>query len=155
MGTTKMKKSTQDIISSLVILFFLITLTAQLGAIPEESSTYPKILMGLSYIMVVIQLIRNVLKYKNSELVETQALEQAKFLIPYGILVVVYLFLLNKIGYIFDTVLFCVVSLIGLRLKNKAVIVILPIVFTLLIYFVFSLFLSVILPRGSWISLNL
>ena len=155
MGTTKMKKSTQDIISSLVILFFLITLTAQLGAIPEESSTYPKILMGLSYIMVVIQLVRNVLKYKNSELVETQALEQAKFLIPYGILVILYLFLLNKIGYIFDTVLFCVVSLIGLRLKNKAVIVILPIVLTLVIYFVFSLFLSVILPRGSWISLNL
>ncbi|HJA71264.1 MAG TPA: tripartite tricarboxylate transporter TctB family protein [Candidatus Lachnoclostridium stercoravium] len=155
MGTNQIKKCTSDIISSLVLLFFLITLTVQLGAIPEESSTYPKILMGLSYIMVVIQLIRNVLKYKNSELVETQALEQAKFLIPYGILVVVYLFLLNKIGYIFDTVLFCVVSLIGLRLKNKAVIVILPIVFTLLIYFVFSLFLSVILPRGSWISLNL
>ena len=70
-------------------------------------------------------------------------------------MIVVYLFLLNKIGYIFDTVLFCVVSLIGLKLKNKAVVVILPIVLTLVIYFVFSLFLSVILPRGSWISLNL
>ena len=78
MGTNQIKKCTSDIISSLVLLFFLITLTVQLGAIPEESSTYPKILMGLSYIMVVIQLIRNVLKYKNSELVETQALEQAR-----------------------------------------------------------------------------
>ena len=78
MGTNQIKKCTSDVISSLVLLFFLITLTVQLGAIPEESSTYPKILMGLSYIMVVIQLVRNVLKYKNSELVETQALEQAK-----------------------------------------------------------------------------
>ena len=155
MGTTKMKKSTQDIISSLVILFFLITLTAQLGAIPEESSTYPKILMGLSYIMVLIQLVRNIITYKKSEVFETPVKAQLKFLLPYGILIVVYLFLLNKIGYIFDTVLFCVVSLIGLKLKNKAVVVILSIVLTLVIYFVFSLFLSVILPRGSWISLNL
>ena len=155
MGTNQIKKCTSDVISSLVLLFFLITLTVQLGAIPEESSTYPKILMGLSYIMVLIQLVRNIITYKKSEVFETPVKAQLKFLLPYGILIVVYLFLLNKIGYIFDTVLFCVVSLIGLKLKNKAVIVILPIVLTLVIYFVFSLFLSVILPRGSWISLNL
>ena len=40
-------------------------------------------------------------------------------------------------------------------LENKIVMIILSIVLTLLLYFVFTRFLSVILPRGSWISLNL
>lgn len=155
MNSNHMKKCTPDIITSIVLLGFLLTLTVQIGAIPKDSATYPKILMALSYTMVTIQLIRNVMKYKDSDIIKTQIKEQARILVPYAVLVLIYLFLLDKIGYIFDTILFCMVSLAALKLKNKAVIIILPVVLTLAIYFLFSLFLSVILPRGSWISLNL
>ncbi len=150
-----MKKCTSDIVISTVLLLFLITLTVQMGAIPKDSVRYPSILLGLSYIMVVIQLVRNVLVYKKSETIQTEIKEQVKIIFPYAVLIVAYLALLGKIGYIFDTILFSIVSLVYLKLKNKVVMIALSLVMTLLLYFVFTRFLSVILPRGSWISLNL
>ncbi|RGY97256.1 tripartite tricarboxylate transporter TctB family protein [Clostridium sp. AM58-1XD] len=150
-----MRKCTSDIIISVVLLGFLVSLSIQMPAIPKDSRTYPMILMVLSYIMVGAQLIYNLVIYKKSEIVESQLKAQVKVIFPYAVIIVGYLALLGKIGYIFDTILFCFVSLIYLKLKNKIVMVILSVVLTLVLYFVFTRFLSVILPRGSWISLNL
>ena len=150
-----MKKCTSDIIISVVLLGFLLTLIMQMPEIPKDSRKYPMVLLGLSYIMVAIQLVRNLLAYKNSEIVQSQLKEQVKIIFPYTVIVIGYLALLGKIGYIFDTVLFCIASLVYLKFNNKIVMIILSIVLTLLLYFVFTRFLSVILPRGSWISLNL
>lgn len=155
MNSNQMKRSTSDIICCLAILLFLVSLTVQLGEIPEESVTYPKVLLIISYIMTGGLLIYRIVKYKTSEVYETHIRQQWKILVAYFVLVLAYLFLLDKIGYIFDTVLFGIVSLIMLKTKNKVVVVLLPVILTLVIYYVFSLFLSVILPRGSWISLNL
>ena len=155
MNSNQMKRSTSDIICCLAILLFLVSLTVQLGEIPEESVTYPKVLLIISYIMTGGLLIYRIAKYKTSEIYETHIRQQWKILVAYFVLVLAYLFLLDKIGYIFDTVLFGIVSLIMLKTKNKVVVVLLPVILTLVIYYVFSLFLSVILPRGSWISLNL
>lgn len=155
MNQGHMKKSTPDIIIGVVMLLFLISLSLQMPSIPKDSRTYPALLMGLSYLMVIVLLIRGIVTYKKSEVVESQVKTQLKTLIPYGAMIVVYLALLGKIGYIFDTVLFCLVSLIYLKLKNKVVMVLLSLILTLILYFVFTRFLSVILPRGSWISLNL
>lgn len=150
-----MKKCTSDIIISVVLLGFLLTITMQIPEIPKDSKKYPMILLSLSYIMVVIMLLRNLLAYKTSEIVQSKLKEQVKVIFPYAVIVIGYLALLGKIGYIFDTVLFCIVSLVYLKFKNKVVMIILSLVLTLLLYFVFTRFLSVILPRGSWISLNL
>ena len=155
MNSNQMKRSTSDVICCLAILLFLVSLTVQLGEIPEESVTYPKVLLIISYIMTGGLLIYRIAKYKTSEIYETYIKDQWKILVAYFVLVLAYLFLLDKIGYIFDTVLFGIVSLIMLKTKNKVVVVLLPVILTLVIYYVFSLFLSVILPRGSWISLNL
>lgn len=155
MNSNQMKRSTSDVICCLAILLFLVSLTVQLGEIPEESVTYPKVLLIISYIMTGGLLIYRIAKYKTSEIYETHIRQQWKILVAYFVLVLAYLFLLDKIGYIFDTVLFGIVSLIMLKTKNKVVVVLLPVILTLVIYYVFSLFLSVILPRGSWISLNL
>ena len=150
-----MKRSTSDVICCLAILLFLVSLTVQLGDIPAESATYPTVLIIVSYIMTGGLLVYRIAKYKTSEIYETYIKDQWKILVAYFVLVLAYLFLLDKIGYIFDTVLFGIVSLIMLKTKNKVVVVLLPVILTLVIYYVFSLFLSVILPRGSWISLNL
>lgn len=155
MNQNHMKKSTPDIIIGAVMLLFLISLSVQMPAIPKDSRTYPAILMGVSYLLVIILFLRGIFTYKKSEVVESQVKSQLKILIPYGTLIVIYLALLGKIGYIFDTVLFCLVSLIYLKLKNKVVMLVLSLALTLILYFVFTRFLSVILPRGSWISLNL
>ena len=66
----------------------------------------------------------------------------------------VYLFLMGKIGYIASTVVFMVASLLYLKLKNKIVLATLSVVLTLILYFVFTNFLTVILPRGSWFNIG-
>ena len=116
-----MKKCTSDIIISVVLLGFLLTLIMQMPEIPKDSRKYPMVLLSLSYIMVAIQLVRNLLAYKNSEIVQSQLKEQVKIIFPYTVIVVGYLALLGKIGYIFDTVLFCIASFVYLKFKNKIV----------------------------------
>ena len=44
-------------------------------------------------------------------------------------------------------------SLIYLKLKNKVLMVILTVALTVVVYFVFTNFLTVILPRGSWFNI--
>lgn len=68
-------------------------------------------------------------------------------------MIIVYLFLMGKIGYIASTVLFMVASLIYLKLKNRIVLAVLSVVLTIILYFVFTNFLTVILPRGSWFNI--
>ncbi|MCC8025964.1 MAG: tripartite tricarboxylate transporter TctB family protein [Clostridium sp.] len=149
------KKCLPDLITGAVLLLFLLTLSIQMSAIPKDSRSYPKILMILSYVMVIALIAKNLLDYKKSPVVETQVREQIKVILPYAAIIIVYLFLLDKIGYIIDTFLFCMVSLTWLKLKNKIVMAVLSVVMTLALYFLFTRFLSVILPRGSLFTLTL
>lgn len=150
-----MKKNVPDIIISIVLLGFLFSLTMQMEAIPSDSKMYPTILLTASYIMVGIQLLVQAVKLKKAEIVKTQVGAQVKIILPYAVLIVAYLFLLDKIGYILSTLLFSIVSLIYLKLKSKVVMIALSLIMTLLLYFVFTRFLSVILPRGTWITFAL
>ncbi len=149
------KKCLPDLIIGMALLLFLVTLTLQLPAIPKGSKTYPAILMILSYIMAAILTVKSLVRWKASPVAENRLREQINIILPYAALILVYLLLLDKIGYIIDTFLFSVVSLVWLKLKNKAVILVLSAVLTLALYFLFTRFLSVILPRGSLFSLTL
>lgn len=150
-----MKKCLPDLVIGFALLIILISLSLQTSAIPKDSKGYPLILMGLSYVMVIAFIIKNLIQFKSSRTVESRLAEQLKTIFPYTVLILAYLFLLDKIGYILDTFLFCMVSLLYLRLKNKLLMVVLSLVLTLLLYFIFTRFLSVILPRGSILSLSL
>ena len=97
-----MKKCTSDIIISVVLLGFLLTLIMQMPEIPKDSRKYPMVLLSLSYIMVAIQLVRNLLAYKNSEIVQSQLKEQVKIIFPYTVIVVGYLAV--KVGYELESI---------------------------------------------------
>lgn len=148
-----MKKSFADMIIGIVLLAFLTSLAVQVPAIPEVSRGYPMVLLIISYIMTIYLLINSILKQKKEEKQETQVLEQVKIIVPYCLMIAVYLFMMGKIGYIASTVLFMIASLVYLKLKNKAVLIVLSIVLTIILYFVFTNFLTVILPRGSWFNI--
>jgi len=72
-----------------------------------------------------------------------------------ALMMVVYIFLLGKIGYILATLVFLYVALWFLKTENKKLFVIYPIILTLSMYFLFNKVLSVLLPQGSWFTLNL
>lgn len=103
--------------------------------------------------MTIWLLVTSVLKQKKEEKQETQVVEQVKIIVPYCLMITVYLVMMSKIGYIASTVLFMIASLIYLKLKNKVVLAVLSVLLTIILYFVFTNFLTVILPRGSWFNI--
>ena len=147
------KKSFPDMVISIVLLAFLTSLAVQVPSIPAVSKGYPVFLLVVSYAMTIYLLLKSVVKIKTEEQQKTEAAAQAKIIVPYCLMIAVYLFLMSKIGYIASTVVFMVASLIYLRLKNKVVMVVLSIIMTIVLYFVFTNFLTVILPRGSWFNI--
>lgn len=148
-----MKKSFPDMIISIVLLAFLTSLAVQVPSIPDVSRGYPMVLLIVSYIMTIYLLVSSVVKMKTQDKQETQVVEQVKIILPYCLMIAVYLVLMNKIGYIASTVVFMIASLIYLKLKNKVVMVVLSILMTIALYFVFTNFLAVILPRGTWFNI--
>lgn len=149
----KMKKSLPDVIIGVVVLIFLGTLFAQVPEIPEISRGYPLGLLIIATVMTLFLLIRNALRLKGDEEVETKALEQAKTIAPYCLMIIAYIWLLNKLGYIISTVVFMIASLLFLKLKNKVLMIVLAVVVTCLLYYVFTNFLVVVLPKGRWINI--
>lgn len=147
------KKSLPDVIISIVVLIWLATLAIQLPEIPEVSRSYPVILVVAAAAMTVILLVKNLLKLRDDEKVETKALAQARIMIPYCLLIGAYIWLLNKIGYMIATVGFMIASLFFLKLKNKVLIIVVSAAVTLILYYVFTDFLVVVLPKGSWINM--
>ncbi|MBR2570542.1 MAG: tripartite tricarboxylate transporter TctB family protein [Clostridia bacterium] len=149
----KMKKSLPDVIIGVIVLIFLGTLYAQVPAIPEISKGYPLGLLIIATVMTLYLLIRNLLRLKNDEVVESKIPEQVKVIAPYCLLIIAYIWLLNKLGYIISTVLFMIASLLFLKLKNKVLMIVLSVVLTCLLYYVFTNFLVVVLPRGRWFNI--
>ena len=148
-----MKKCLPDIIISIILLGFLASLAVQLPEIPDVSRTYPTLLIIVAAAMSVGLLLKSVLRYKSSEMVQTNVVAQLKIIVPYCLMIVAYLILMGYLGYIISTVLFIIAALCYLRMKNKIAIVILALAMTVIIYFVFSKYLIVVLPFGKWINI--
>ena len=148
-----MKKCLPDIIISIVLLGFLASLAVQLPQIPDVSRTYPTVLIIVAAIMSAGLLLKSVLRYKSSEMVQTNVAAQLKIIVPFCLMIVAYLILMGYLGYIISTVLFIIAALCYLRMKNKIAIVILALAMTVIIYFVFSKYLIVVLPFGKWINI--
>ena len=144
-----MKKSFPDMVISIVMLAFLTSMAVQVPAIPDVSKGYPVFLLAVSYIMTIVLLLKSVTKMKLEDKQETKVVEQAKVIVPYCSLIALYLFMMTRIGYIVATIAFMIISLLYLKLKNKVLMIVLSIAATALIYFVFTNFLVVILPRAS------
>ena len=149
----KIKKSFPDVIISVILLAFLASLMVQTPAIPTVSRGYPKGLLIIACLMTVYLLVRSLIKLKNETPQDTKIDEQAKVIFPYCLMIVAYLLLLTKIGYILSTMVFMIASFLFLKLKNKVLMIALTVITTLLLYYVFTNFLVVILPKGSIINL--
>lgn len=148
-----MKKSLPDMIISIFLLAFLTSLAVQVPSIPAISRGYPLVLLIISYGMTIWLLVSSMVKMKNQDKQETKVVEQVKIIIPYCLMIIIYLVLMGKIGYIAATVVFMLVSLVYLKLENKILMIALSVVLTVVLYFVFTNYLTVILPRGDWFTI--
>lgn len=148
-----MKKSLPDIMVSIGLIAILSVFATQLGAVPAEAKGYPMFIMGLGYVLSIALLIRSIGRFRNEEKEEKPELKsQIITVIIYILMIAAYLFLINFCGYILATVIFMIASLLYLRLPSKIVMILLAVITTVLLYYVFTRFLNVTLPRGTFIQ---
>lgn len=148
-----MKKSFPDILIALALIVFISAFAFQIGTVPADARMYPFIIMILSYILAFVLLIKSILAFTREEKAETGNLKkQIITVVTYIIMITGYLLLINFMGYILATVLFIIVSLLYLKLKSKLLMIGLAVIMTVVIYYVFTRFLGVQLPRGTYVQ---
>ena len=148
------KKSLNDILICIGIFAFLGVFVAQLGEISAEAKGYPMFLIICSALLTGALLIKSIRSYRREQTGEADPMFKQIMLlvITYTLLFAAYIFLLDKIGYILSTLLFVVISLLMLQVRKLPVLVLLPLGLTFAMYFLFTKFLMVTLPSGSWLS---
>lgn len=150
----RMKKSLNDILICIGVFAFLGVFVAQLGSISADAKGYPTFLIICSAILTGALLIKSIKNYRKEEACESSSnfKQLVMLVICYTLLFAAYIFLLDKIGYIISTLLFVVVSLLFLKVRNIPLLILLPVGLTFSMYFLFTKFLMVTLPSGSWLS---
>ena len=146
------KKSLYDILICIGVLVFLCGFIAQLGGVSKESKGYPLFLIVCSVLLTVALLAKSIRNYKREEALEKDPnfVKTLLVIISYAILIAAYIFLMDKIGYIIATLLFVVVSLLFLKVRSIPLLILLPVVLTASMYFLFTKFLLVTLPGAAW-----
>ena len=139
---------------SIGIFAFLGVFVAQLGSISGPARAYPLFLILCSALLNGALLIRS-LRNLRREQAEEQGREWVSLLIMavvYTVLFALYVFLMDKLGYILSTLLFIEASLLYLKVRSLPQLVLLPLTLTFSMYFLFTKFLMVTLPTGSWLG---
>jgi hypothetical protein len=142
-----------DIIICTVLAAILSVFVFDLGNITQIARIYPVFVLAGSYVMLVVVLIQSVIKTKKQpaksggEEPPLTGRNIARISV-YGAAILAYIIFIDLLGYIASTVVFGLFSLIFMGNKNKTVLIVLPAVFAVLVYYVFDKFLYVQLPAG-------
>ncbi|MDR1931588.1 MAG: tripartite tricarboxylate transporter TctB family protein [Spirochaetales bacterium] len=145
-----------DVVICLVLSAALGVFIFELRGITPIARIYPAFVIFGSYIMIAIVIFQAFRAPKKAVSVapsnpplQKNALSR---ILVYCAAILAYILFIEPVGYILSTILFAVFSLLFLRNKNKIVLVTLPVVFALAMYFIFAWFLYVRLPGGELFS---
>ncbi len=145
-----MKPKKWDGLILICVAAFLLIFVFDMKNTAEKARTYPMVLMIAAYALIIVGLIIWFKAYRNGEFKNVEGLppKRIAYMAVYCAAILLYIFLIDKLGYLVSTALFGIYSLIYMKNKNKIVIIVLPIVTALLMYFLFKNFLFVRLPKG-------
>lgn len=145
-----MKSRKWDPLICLVLAAVLLIFVFELKNTNPMARVYPMVILICSYVMIALTLIQWVVNWKKGNIDMGSILPKNRlvYILVYCAVALLYIFLIDKLGYIPSTILFGIFSLVYMKCKNKVVIIVLPIVATFLMYFIFSNFLFVTLPQG-------
>lgn len=145
-----MKTKKWDPLICLVLSIVLLIFVSQLSKTKPMARVYPTVIIVFSYLMIALTMINWFINRKKEKENEDVSISNKRliYIFLYALAILVYILLMNRIGYIPMTIIFGIYSLIFLQCKNKVVIFVLPVVVTFLMYFIFSHFLFVTLPPG-------
>ena len=145
-----MKSKKWDWLICIVLAAVLMLFVLELSDTAAAARIYPAVVLGGSYLMIILTLFgwfkaKKAGAFDNVVSMETK---RVVYIVVYCLAILLYIFLIEKLGFIISTILFGVYSLVYMKNKNKLVIIILPIVVAFVLQFVFKNFLFVRLPAG-------
>ncbi len=145
-----LKKIDRDVFIAIFLFIFLSFLWHVNNEAPPSANMYPKILIIFSYFFTLLLLIRSL--YKKEKRIKKQKVENYKSIFFVTLLTILYIVLIHFIGYGISTVIFMAVLLWILKIRSKSIFILLPIITTLTLYFIFNHVLMVLLPEGYLFS---
>lgn len=145
-----MKSRKWDPLICLVLAAALMVFVLELKNTNPMARVYPEVILICSYVMIALTLVQWFINWKKGNIDMSSMLPKKRviYILIYCAAMLVYILLIDKLGFIPSTIVFGIYSLVYMKCKNKIVIVVLPIVTALLMYFIFSNFLFVTLPLG-------
>ena len=145
-----MKSRKWDPLICLVLAAVLMIFVLELKNTNPMARVYPAVILSCCYLMIALTLIQWFINWKKGNVDTSGGIPKNRvvYIVVYCLVSLVYIILIDKLGYIPSTILFGIFSLMYMKCKNKVVIIVLPIVATFLMYFIFSNFLFVTLPQG-------
>ena len=137
-----------------IFALFIVALCTQMPKIKAEARIYPIVLMVLSLVFMIVVVIQALTRKKTAEEEENTGSFWGRYrrAIGYSLLILAYVLLLDRLGFLISTILFAVCSLLYQKKKNLLLLILLPLISAFLMYFVFKQYLFVTLPTGSWIE---
>ena len=140
----------------LFLTIFLLVFLNELRDITPIARIYPLFVIIGSYAMIFIVVIQGIYRARKFSDGQPYAVPMEKstvtHIIIYCAAILAYIFFMDRIGYFISSMAFMAFSLFYQKNRSKLLIVTLPIVFTSVMYYIFSQFLYVTLPVGSWIE---
>lgn len=152
-----MKSTKWDLMISGLLVFVLAIFLAELRGITPIARIYPLFVIIGSFVMIAVVAAQSL--YRSRRAASGQAEEPLRMskstvgrIFWYGAAILAYIVLMGLVGYFISTIAFMVFSLLYQKNRSKALIIGLPLVFTVFLYVVFTQFLYVTLPIGSLIE---
>lgn len=147
-----------DIVICICLAAILSIFVFELRKITPIARVYPQFVLAGSYIMIAIVLYQSARPSSKGPAAQSGSGDPPLTrpfvirIVIYCISILVYLLCIGLLGYIFSTIAFCVFSLLFLKNKNKLVVVLVPVLMALVMYYIFYKLLYVRLPTGTLIE---
>jgi len=143
---SRFQKINPDIFIAIFLIVFLSFLWQVNNDAPPRASQYPRYLLLFSYLLTIVLLITS-LKETSAQGDKINA-GSYKHIIVITLVTVIYVALINYIGFGVSTFLYIFTVLWILEVRRKMVLILVPLLTTTTLYFIFNNLLMVLLPQG-------
>jgi len=142
-----------DILIPILILVYGIIYFTEVSSLPNDIDLL--LIKPVFYILVatiIIYLALQFYKYYKRKDVSSNKEENDEFdgkkALYFSVLTIIYVFLLDYIGFIVLTFVYMTILMLGLGVKNKKIIILTPVILISLIYISLEILLNIKLPEG-------
>lgn len=138
-------KNNYDAIIALLLLAVEIFLWIYIGEAPYQARYYPRAMLDLSMFLTLLLLVTSLKKHEPHK---AEGMKHNKGVYITILITGLYIALIHLVGFYIATMLYLLSVMLFLEIRNKLVLILVPVLTTLFVYLVFNQVLMVFLPEG-------